>query len=125
MNEYMIYALLTLGKLAPIFGGLNAICIIALILLSISIFAMVCDNYDKYTKPISTLTSAAKKVAVVFLVSLILGTVIPTTQELAAIILLPKIANSTAASTASRIPNKLLIKLEKELDEWIDSKKAE
>jgi hypothetical protein len=55
---------------------------------------------------------------VLVILTMVINTLIPTTQQAAVIYVLPKLVRSDTSETLSRLPNKIALKLEKYVDEW-------
>ena len=118
MNAFQIYCLLKLDAVSCLFGVLGILMLIYVgaVILFCGVFAD--ENKIDFSEYYNTRTKKAKPVLIGILGSIILliGILMPSTKEMATIIIVPKIINN---EEIQKIPNKMIDLA----NEWLDELK--
>jgi hypothetical protein len=113
MSYWMMYLITRASSINSVFECIGVISGVAVVVALAILFAVVGD-------PDASDLSWGKKIVkigvIVFLISSILSCLVPTTPELAAIYLIPKIVNN---EQCQKVPENALRFLNKKLETWI------
>lgn len=114
ISSWLIYGMIVLGNLGFVCGLFGIGLFIAILFLGI-MWIIEMDNCGE-DDIIKGLQKKIKSIFIIAIIVWILAALCPNTKEMAAIYLIPKIANN---QHIQQIPDKALNILEKYLDEWI------
>ena len=114
ISSWMIYGMIVLGNLGIIGVIFGIISLTALFFAVIYYVIEISDFPDKDNVKAAKLL--INRLIIASVVLWLLAALCPSTKEMAAIYLIPKIANN---EQVQQIPNKALTVLNKYLDEWI------
>jgi len=110
----MIYWLTRLDGVCEFFTFVAIFSGIATVL---SVGGYLAAKADREDSAVTFTISLMKVVIPIFIIGIIISLFLPTSKEMAAIYLLPKIANN---ENVKAVPNKSMEILNLKLDEWID-----
>jgi hypothetical protein len=111
-----------------VIGNISSVCTIFLVILTlaliIAVIFYVMITFDGYgpDKDKDMIRSIIVKILISWSILLILSIFTPSTKDIAAIYLMPKIVNN---EHVKNLPDKTLTILEKKLDEWIKDQTEE
>lgn len=116
INSWMIYGIIVLGNIGILLSLFGCFLIILGIII-IMLWFMEKNSYKGDEENAAYWQSKFKPLVIVTIIVWLLAALCPSTKEMAAIYLIPKIANN---QHIQNIPDKALTALGGKLDEWIN-----
>ena len=125
ITPWMLYWITRLDGIQVLFGLMTVIAIVVMVFTAFCGYITLynldyfpCQDKEK-CKDMARVLFKISKLTIIFLLIGILGIFIPSTKEMAAILIIPKIANSQTAEEMGKLP----LKLTDLANQWIEELK--